>query len=156
MGAGEWHSRRPRRYRATVTSKSTFKKKMNMLLQMRRSAKARKSSSSSLLPRGQTKALTWHVLAIRPSRFDFALDGAWRVVVAMAYCVTSETYPAGLRLRDIAFSSLRAPPILSKSTLKSMVQYGADKYTTPLPRHAVLSHQAFVVFEMEDAETGHW
>ncbi|RHY96215.1 hypothetical protein DYB35_007323 [Aphanomyces astaci] len=161
MRAGEWHSRWPRRYRATLTSKSTFKKKMNLLLQMRRSAKARKSSSSSLLPRGQTKALTWHVLAIRPSRFDFALDDAWRVVVAMdfPYCVTNgayNTYPAGLRLRDIAFSSLRAPPILSKSTQKSMVQYGADKDTTPLPRHAVLSHQAFVVFEMEDAETGHW
>ncbi|RHY68945.1 hypothetical protein DYB38_010605 [Aphanomyces astaci] len=186
MGAGEWHSRWPRRYRATLTSKSTVKKKMNLLLQMRRSAKARKSSSSSLLPRGQTKALTWHVLAIRPSRFDFALDDAWRVevvhgntasysitladirsskdtqvVVAMdfPYCVTNgayNTYPAGLRLRDIAFSSLRAPPILSKSTQKSMVQYGADKDTTPLPRHAVLSHQAFVVFEMEDAEMGHW
>ncbi|RLO05071.1 hypothetical protein DYB28_007683 [Aphanomyces astaci] len=157
MGAGEWHSRWPRRYRATLTSKITVKKKMNLLLQMRRSAKARKSSSSSLLPRGQTKALTWHVLAIRPSRFDFALDDAWRVVVAMdfPYCVTSETYPAGLRLREIAFSSLRAPPILSKSTQKSMVQFGADKYTTPLPRHAVLSHQAFVVFEMEDAEMGH-
>ncbi|ETW10438.1 hypothetical protein H310_00743 [Aphanomyces invadans] len=148
--------------------------------QKERPVKVRKSLESSLPP-GQTKGQAWLVLDIRPSRFHFAFNDAWRLQVVHGsttsyikmsdiqaskdvrtldamdfHCVTSWSFP-GLRLRGIPVSSLLAPivPIYAANAKwKSMVQYGADKYSTSLPRAAVEANEGYLVFEVEESATG--
>ena len=125
------------------------------------------------LPPGQTRAPSWLVLDIRPSNFQYSVrdwslevvhyrlgsrririedlmkrnDLQWRKMDF--HCVTSWSY-CGLSVRGAPLTAVLESLFAEKLDWDTMLQCGADKYTTTMPRQAVAASNPLLVFEYMD------
>jgi DMSO/TMAO reductase YedYZ molybdopterin-dependent catalytic subunit len=125
------------------------------------------------LPPGQTRAPSWLVLDIRPSNFEYSFhdwslevvhhklgsrrigiedlikrgDLQWRAMDF--HCVTSWSY-CGLSVRGAPLTAVLESLFAQKLEWDTMLQCGADKYTTTMPRQAVLAANPILAFEYRD------